>query len=312
MYHYVRELANSRYPAIKGITAAQFAGQLDWLQAHHTMVVLPDVIAALDGQRPLPDNAALLTFDDGYLEHFTVVFPELANRGLSGAFFPPVVAVRERVLLSTNKVHILLAAAPIDDLLTACQRWMADHASNYPEMASYDTYFAQLAVPNRFDPGEVIFLKRLLQRELPEPARTALADALLEQVVGVPAHVLAAEWYMSEAQLRVMLANGMSVGAHGFSHRWLPSLTAEEQREELRASQAFLDDLGVARAEQSLNYPYGAFDDTTVAIAGELGFPVGFSTEVRVARVSGTHLGGDHRLTLPRLDTVDLPFSLQV
>jgi peptidoglycan/xylan/chitin deacetylase (PgdA/CDA1 family) len=305
MYHYVRELTHGRYPGLKGITPAQFEAQLDYLQAHHTIVSLAQVLAHLHQGQPLPDKAALLTFDDGYLEHYTVVFPALLNRGLSGVFFPPLLAVRDRQLLPTNKIHILLAAVPtVEPLLAGCRAWMADHQAEFPDMASYDQYYQPLAVASRFDPAEVIFLKRLLQRELPEPARTRLVDALLAQVVGVPASVLANEWYLTEAQLRVMLANGMAVGSHGVSHQWLTSLEYYAQHNEIAESKAFLLGLGVPRDQLTICYPYGAFDSSTLELADGLGFRAGFSTEVRVAQ-----LGLDHPLTLPRLDTVDLPLG---
>ena len=43
---------------------------------------LEDVIAAVQGKDVLPPNAALLTFDDGYRDHYDHVFPMLAESGL--------------------------------------------------------------------------------------------------------------------------------------------------------------------------------------------------------------------------------------
>jgi hypothetical protein len=34
MYHFVRDLARSRYPAIKALTVDAFRGQLDYLARH--------------------------------------------------------------------------------------------------------------------------------------------------------------------------------------------------------------------------------------------------------------------------------------
>ena len=72
MYHYVRDLARSRYPSIKGRDVASFQFQLDHIARNYSVVTVAQILEALRGGRQLPDNAAWLTFDDGYLDHYTV------------------------------------------------------------------------------------------------------------------------------------------------------------------------------------------------------------------------------------------------
>ena len=48
-YHYVRDLARSRYPGIKGQITERFANQLDYLQRHYNVVTIEDCLAALEG-----------------------------------------------------------------------------------------------------------------------------------------------------------------------------------------------------------------------------------------------------------------------
>ena len=90
MYHYVRELERTRYPAIKGRRTSEFRAQLAWLRRHHTPVTMAEVVHASRSGDPLPPRAVLLTFDDGYADHYTNVFPLLFDAGVQGAFFPPV------------------------------------------------------------------------------------------------------------------------------------------------------------------------------------------------------------------------------
>lgn len=64
---------------------AQFA----WLREHNYHVIsLDDITAAKNGQKPLPENAILLTFDDGYKSIYTHVFPLLKQFN-----YPAVVAL---------------------------------------------------------------------------------------------------------------------------------------------------------------------------------------------------------------------------
>src|ERR1017187_10416711 len=112
MYHYVRDLARTRYPAIKGRDLSSFRRQLDYIARHHSVVTAEEGVAAIREGEPLPDNAAWLTFDDGYSEHYSVVFPLLHERGWQGSFFPTARAVRDRELLDVNRIHFILAVSP--------------------------------------------------------------------------------------------------------------------------------------------------------------------------------------------------------
>ncbi|MGE0372867.1 MAG: poly-beta-1,6-N-acetyl-D-glucosamine N-deacetylase PgaB [Gammaproteobacteria bacterium] len=60
------------------IATADLVAQFAWLREHdYQPVSLDDIAAAREGLRPLPDNAVLLTFDDGYASTYTRVFPLL-------------------------------------------------------------------------------------------------------------------------------------------------------------------------------------------------------------------------------------------
>jgi len=49
MYHYVRDLALSRYPAIKGLDVVQFRKQLDFFGQNYNIVQMENVLEALAG-----------------------------------------------------------------------------------------------------------------------------------------------------------------------------------------------------------------------------------------------------------------------
>lgn len=90
MYHYVRDLERTRYPEIKGRTTTDFRKQVAYLTRNYHPVTVQDLIAALFHGESLPPNAMLLTFDDGYIDHFANVFPVLHDKGVQGLFFPPL------------------------------------------------------------------------------------------------------------------------------------------------------------------------------------------------------------------------------
>lgn len=301
MYHYVRDLARSRYPAIKGRDITAFRGQLDHIDRRYTVVTAEQVIAAVKSGEELPDNACWLTFDDGYADHYQTVFPLLHERGWQGSFFPPVCAVRDSELLDVNRVHFILAAtsdhAAVVEII---RRFVEEHRE--AQLPPFATYWSELAVASRMDPAEVIFIKRILQHGLPKALRNELAGQLFARFVSVDPAAFAAELYMTPDQIKTMIRSGMYVGSHGMSHAWLDRLEPALQEAEVDGSLAFLNDLGAPTDNWVMCYPYGAHNDALLSLLGSRGCVVGLTTKVAVA-----HLDSTHPLTLPRLDTNDLP-----
>ncbi len=77
MYHYTRNLRHSRYPEIKGLDISLFRQQIDFMKNNFNVVNMEQVMDAVAGKSKLPDNALLLTFDDGYIDNYTYTFPIL-------------------------------------------------------------------------------------------------------------------------------------------------------------------------------------------------------------------------------------------
>ena len=115
MYHYVRDLERTRYPRIKGLRLAAFRQQLAYMQRFYRFVTVQDVFAALDGG-PLPSNPAVLTFDDGFADHFQSVFPILYQHKIEGWFFPPYHPILNGGVLDVHKVHFILASTNEEEL----------------------------------------------------------------------------------------------------------------------------------------------------------------------------------------------------
>jgi peptidoglycan/xylan/chitin deacetylase (PgdA/CDA1 family) len=302
MYHYVRDLERSRFPAIKGLSVRRFCRQLDYIQARYTPITIEKLLGSLGSGEDLPPNPVLLTFDDGYLDHFVNVFPVLAARGIQGCFFPPAQAVLEHVVLDVNKIHFVLAAVPdTGTLLDEVFIWLAEFPSEHA-LKSRETYLRGVTEEHRYDTREVTVLKRLLQRDLPGQVRAEIVRRLFAKHVTVDEAAFACELYMSMDQIACLRHHGMHVGSHGYTHAWLNHISAEAQTVEIDRSLDFLQRLAVGRNEWTMCYPYGAFNDSLLQILRARQCRLGFTVEARVA-----DLNVDDRLTLPRVDTNDLP-----
>lgn len=306
MYHYVRDLKNSRYPNIKGLSIDLFKEQIGFLKKHYHFVSAEQVIDACCNNQSLPEHAVLLTFDDAYVDHFINVFPILEKEHIQGAFYPPVKAVTEHTVLNVNKIHFILASTQDEDFpkLLNEVRVLLDFYQDEYHLLPYGVYVEKLAIANRFDPKEVIFIKRLLQVELEESVRKIITDTLFEKIVGINESAFSRELYMSIDQIKCMVDCGMHIGSHGYDHYWLGSLPKEKQEFEIKKSIEFISAVGGDINSWSICYPYGDYNDDTISLLKENGCKLGFTTRVEVASLDED---GDVVFKLPRLDTNDLP-----
>ena len=309
MYHYVRDLKNSRYPNIKGLQIELFREQIQFLKKHYNFVTIEQVLDAYnnDNAKELPDHPVLLTFDDAYKDHFDYVFPYLNHYNIQGAFYAPVKAVTENTVLDVNKIHFILASTPeenISRLVNEIKGQLDIYRKDW-NLKDFDYYFDKLAVANRFDLKEVIFVKRLLQVELDERLRKIITDDIFRKVVGMDEAMFSRELYMSMDQIKCMVDNGMHVGSHGYNHYWLNSLSKEQQEYEIKKSIEFIQEVGGDVNNWTICYPYGAHDDKTIEVLKENGCKLGMTTIVNTVDLSNNK--GDVIYKLPRLDTNDLP-----
>ena len=302
MYHYVRDLNHSRYPEIKGLPIDQFKEQISYLKRHYNPISAYDLMDSVQSGAALPPQAVLLTFDDAYIDHFTEVFPVLDKENLSGCFFPPARCILENRVLDVNKIHFILASVPDKSILVNYIYQALEENRTLYKLESKETYWRRCGIPGRYDPAEVVFIKRMLQRDLPEPLRRRLTDTLFKQFVLDDEEAFSKELYMSVEQISCLQRNGMYVGSHGYNHYWLHTLSEERQRKEIELSLAFLASVGSDTDRWIMCYPYGGYNEATLSILKEKNCCVGFTTAVDIADFKR-----HNPLTLPRLNTNDLP-----
>lgn len=301
MYHYTRDLIHSRYPQIRGLDLPLFREQIDYLKHNFNIVTMEQVMETVRGKSKLPKQALLLTFDDGYIDNYTVAFPILEEFGVQGSFFIPGKTFATHQLLDVNKIHYILASANIMELVEDVKEKMDYYRGQEFNYAATDELFHEYAVADRFDIQETVFVKKMLQTVLPEKLRNRICSDLFEKYVGVTEEQLAYELYMTEEQIATMKRHGMFIGIHGYDHYWLGNLSIEQMQEDiskaLDALNGFID-----RKSWVMNFPYGSYNQDVLNYIKSEGACIGLTTEVRVADIDR-----DEALTLPRLDCNDFP-----
>lgn len=302
MYHYVRPLRQSQHPQIKGLELERFERQIRYFKDNFNIITASQMISCVYHGTSIPDNAILLTFDDGLKDHHRHVFPILEKEKIQGLFFPPVRPIEENSILDVHKIHFILAKCQDVILLRNVIFEFIHKRKTQFNLLEPEAYYEKLAIPNRFDSGEIIFIKRILQRELPKELREEIVDYLFKKYVTEDEEEFSKDLYLSKKEINEMLESGMFFGSHGYSHEWLSNLSNEELSNELEICARFQTQLEKDREKWIMCYPYGDHNQNVIKRIKETGYKIGLTTVVGDAV-----LKEENAYILKRYDTNDFP-----
>ena len=307
MYHYVRDYAHNRFPGIKGLDVSIFREQVAYLRTHFTPATVEQVIRWVEGDlKDVPQNPVLLTFDDGYVDHYRHVLPVLEGAGMQGTFFVPGMIMDTPRLMEVNKIQLIFSCADKNDLVAEVRNGMDHFRGREFDYPSYEELYRIYGKPNRFDDGDIRFIKKMLQSVLPDQVRQTITEELFRKYVDEDEETLAREFYMTREQVRDLRNRGMQIGVHGYSHGWLSEMTEEEMRTDIERSISVLEGV-IDRRRWVINYPYGGVNQSVVDYARIRGAALGFTVEpgTVVLEEGGPQLSDP--LLMPRLDCNDYP-----
>ena len=208
MYHYVRPIVGSEFPGIKGLELSKFKKQLDFFEENYSIINTEQLIETVLKNKELPQNSCWLTFDDGYKDHYQYVMPELLKRKISGAFFPPKVAITESKILDVNAIHHIFSCSnSLEKLLQDLNNICTENGISAEKLESY---YKKYAIESRLDNAPTIFIKRMLQHVLPENLRKKIISTLFSKYVGISEKELSTLYGIEEVS--TLIKNGMYVG----------------------------------------------------------------------------------------------------
>jgi peptidoglycan/xylan/chitin deacetylase (PgdA/CDA1 family) len=301
-YHYVRDLPNTPFPRIKGMLVRDFRHQLATFQSIYEMATLESALDFLRGAYKPSRDLCLLTFDDGLKEHYSVVTPILADRGIQGIFFPITSCLGEHRVAPVHMNHFLLASLDFE----LYQRSFLErlNARHLLAPTQIDQEAAQRT--SRWDSPQVALFKYLFNFVLDYGVRDQVVKELFEEHIAEEksfSDIL----YLNWEEAKQMQEMGMVIGGHSHQHRPLAGLSDEELRRDLCTCWRLLIGHLQTQPFWPFSYPYGekeSFSDTVVRSVRELGFACSFTIEV------GTNAPGMDRFALCRLDCKEAPPSI--
>ena len=100
-YHRIRERTlrgNVFDDSVFGPSQDEFAQQLTWLKKNNDILSEGELISLVRGEISPPKRSVVLTFDDGYIDNYSLAFPVLKAFNVPAIFFIPTRSIEERSL----------------------------------------------------------------------------------------------------------------------------------------------------------------------------------------------------------------------
>ena len=128
MYHYIREY-DPAFPHLRFLDFEDFKQQLDHFERVYNFPTREQVVAYIRTPEAQVLNQGrpnmVLTFDDGLLDHYAFVLPELKRRDLWGIFYIPSGPYVNESMLDVHAVHALTARFDSATLLERARELIA-------------------------------------------------------------------------------------------------------------------------------------------------------------------------------------------
>jgi peptidoglycan/xylan/chitin deacetylase (PgdA/CDA1 family) len=201
----------------------------------------------------------LLTFDDGYLDNYSIAYPLLQSHGVQGVFFLCTSLVGSCHVPWWDRIACLVKTAAQRRFSLSYPSALAVNIDLNGLGQSLRAILAAYKKPENIDPPRFI-------RELTEVTQGKEVAQTTRR-------------FLSWEEAGQMVRGGMAIGSHTHSHSVLSQLEPEKQFEELSRSRAILKrELGIDA--QALAYPVGSmtsFSPLTQNLVGETGYRAAFS-----------------------------------
>jgi peptidoglycan/xylan/chitin deacetylase (PgdA/CDA1 family) len=279
LYHRIADEASDPFGLC--VTPAHFEEHLLVIRRLGTPMALDELMAAVRTGR-VPDGAICVTFDDGYLDNYAAAGPLLEKYGIPATiFFTTGPGGRDREYWWDELERIFLQPGELPGRLEvevagAVHAWElgADRTYTAAQQATYRRWHVDDAGAPTVRHQAFREVYRLIQ-PLPEPDRTSVMDGFLAWAGDGPDRVREECRTMTHTQARELVRSGLvSAGAHTINHPALPSQPADAKRFEIMQSKHMLSEW-LDREVRGFAYPYGLYDDDTVAAVREAGFAFG-------------------------------------
>ena len=256
-YHRVanRDDSPSLSPRLISATPDDFRRQVTYLASNYEVVSMAEVLDAVQRRRRLSPRSVLITFDDAYLDFKDTAWPIL----------------REHRLSATVLVPTAYPDHPEREFWWD-RLWRAIMWTSQAVLRG-----RKLEVPIASREDRRLALRKLHThiKSLPHDQAMAFVDRICEFCGAIPA---AQRAVLSWEELRELVRQGVTLGAHTRTHPVLTRMPLARARMEIRGSQEDLHQQ-IGKISPIFCYPSGAYNEAILRVMRDEGFLLSLTTQ---------------------------------
>lgn len=213
------------------------------------------------------ENYVMLTFDDGTIDHYNIVYKILKKYNCPGLFFISS-NIFNKEILDIQIIHRLLSLNKFDEMYEIL----------ISELQKINFSFDNNDINNSLDNKKTAMFKQLLQYKLPYNVRKNIINKLVKKY-NISTNF--EDYYINIEQLKEMKQNGMYFGIHTSNHHNLRLLNYNDQFNEINNNLNVLKENNLLENNLlAIAYPYGIYNEDTIKILKELNIKYGFKASI--------------------------------
>lgn len=304
MYHYIRSHREA-LPFFTYLHQDDFVKQLVYLESEYGFADQERFLEWIrHPELSKEPPGVVLTFDDGFREHFEVVAPILAEFGAWGIFYVPSLVLTTKTILDVHRAHLLLGHLSGE----TCLKLLLDEsvASMFPDEVRED-FRSETYLNYKSGDAATTQFKRMINFYVDYTWRKELLDRLTSGFISPSTwSAISSNLYMNSEMVRQLHEAGHLIGSHSVTHRLMSKLSEDEQRVEIGESSTVIREI-TGSFPLTFCYPYGgfpSFNSTTEKLLEETGLLFAFNVEERDI---SQHDVATRKFALPRYDCNSFP-----
>lgn len=254
----------------KHVNIRLFERQLEYLKKHYSIISLDDYFDSRAGKKSLPKNPAILTFDDGYRNNFTEMYPLMKKHRVPVMIFLSAGIIGSKDMTWQNKIALCLDNSKKDRFTIRIKGKM--HSYKIGDDRSKVVSFIRIKNLLRYMGRKE---KEDLVKEMMDKAGASLPERDDEL------HYLSWE----EARKMARESKGMlTFGSHTMTHPRLSRITGEMLRWEITHSKSSIEkELGLKI--NHFSYPHGDYNADVLDAMRSSGYESAVTVEYGYNRI---------------------------
>ena len=277
-YHRVSDACDSFLPPMP---IKMFETQMAYLATYCNVLNLDEAVERIKAQ-DVPDDAVVVTFDDGYADNYIHAFPILKRLSIPATIFLPTDVIGTGRVLWHDQVFSALSKSKVPLL-----EGFPENGSRFSLRTLQDKRRAQDSISLYF-------------RSLDVPRRCHEIKRLFG-LLAFSMNFGSSRVYLDWSEVKAMQSHGIGFGSHSVTHPILSFLSETEAREEILESKRLMEKMLGIRVK-SFAYPSGRrqdFSEATKDLLRESGY------ECAVSMIHGTNFVGTDLFEMRRTQYQD-------